>query len=139
MTTGIKDEIRAAGRRMTRTRQAVLTVLESTRYPLSPVEIHAQLKKKNVAIDPVTVYRNLAALKELGLVTQLELHHEGRFRYEIKQGRDHHHHIRCNSCGRIADLLMCPLKKLTAVIEKETRFIVGDHSLEWSGWCPKCQ
>ena len=139
MKANLKDEIRAAGKRMTRTRQAVLSVLEGAKYPLSPTELYAQLQERNVAIDLVTVYRNLATLKELGLVTQLELHQEGQFRYEIKEGREHHHHIRCKSCGRIVDLLLCPLKKLTALIEQETRFVVGDHSLEFSGWCPKCQ
>ena len=124
---------------MTRTRRAVLSVLEQSQYPLSPTELYAQLKKRKVAIDLVTVYRNLVTLKELGLVTQLELHQEGQVRYEMKEGRQHHHHIRCKSCGRIVDLLLCPLKKLTAVIEKETRFVVGDHSLEFSGWCPRCQ
>lgn len=135
----VKDEIRASGKRMTRTRRAVLSVLEQSQYPLSPTELYAQLKKRKVAIDLVTVYRNLVTLKELGLVTQLELHQEGQVRYEMKEGRQHHHHIRCKSCGRIVDLLLCPLKKLTAVIEKETRFVVGDHSLEFSGWCPRCQ
>ena len=135
----VNDEIRASGKRMTRTRRAVLSVLEHSQYPLSPTELYAQLKKRKVAIDLVTVYRNLVTLKELGLVTQLELHQEGQVRYEMKEGRQHHHHIRCKSCGRIADLLLCPLKKLTAVIEKETRFVVGDHSLEFSGWCPRCQ
>ena len=139
MKANLKDEIRAAGKRMTRTRQAVLSVLEGAKYPLSPTELYSQLQERNVAIDLVTVYRNLATLKELGLVTQLELHQEGQFRYEIKEGREHHHHIRCKSCGRIVDLLLCPLKKLTALIEQETRFVVGDHSLEFSGWCPKCQ
>lgn len=135
----VKDEIRASGKRMTRTRRAVLSVLERSQYPLSPTELYAQLKKHKVAIDLVTVYRNLVTLKELGLVTQLELHQEGQVRYEMREGRQHHHHIRCKSCGRIVDLLLCPLKKLTAVIEKETRFVVGDHSLEFSGWCPRCQ
>lgn len=135
----VNDEIRASGKRMTRTRRAVLSVLEQSQYPLSPTELYAQLKKRKVAIDLVTVYRNLVTLKKLGLVTQLELHQEGQARYEMKEGRQHHHHIRCKSCGRIADLLLCPLKKLTAVIEKETRFVVGDHSLEFSGWCPRCQ
>ena len=135
----VNDEIRASGKRMTRTRRAVLSVLEQSQYPLSPTELYAQLKKRKIAIDLVTVYRNLVTLKELGLVTQLELHQEGQVRYEMKEGRQHHHHIRCKSCGRIVDLLLCPLKKLTAVIEKETRFVVGDHSLEFSGWCPRCQ
>jgi len=139
MKASAKDEIRASGKRMTRTRKAVLAVLESTKYPLSPAELYARLKKQNVAIDPVTVYRNLSALKSIGLVRQIKLHQEEQFRYEMKEGREHHHHIRCKSCGRIEDLLLCPLKKLTSMIQRETRFLVGDHSLEFSGWCPKCQ
>lgn len=139
MKTSITNEIRASGKRMTRTRLAVLSMLESTKYPLSPAELYARLKKQNVAIDPVTVYRNLNALKAIGLVRQLKLHQEEQFRYEMKEGREHHHHIRCKSCGRIEDLLLCPLKKLTAMIERETRYVVGDHSLEFSGWCPTCQ
>ena len=139
MKMTLTDELRAAGKRMTRTRKAVLSALETSKYPLSATDLHAQIKSQKVAIDLVTVYRNLTALKELGLVTQLELHQEGQFRYEIKKGREHHHHIRCKSCGCIVDLLLCPLKKLTAMIEEETRFVVGDHSLEFSGWCPKCQ
>ena len=139
MSASVKDEIRASGKRMTRTRQAVLAVLESTKYPLSPAELYARLRKQNVAIDPVTVYRNLSALKSIGLVRQIKLHQEEQFRYEMKQGREHHHHIRCKSCGKIEDLLLCPLKKLTSMIQRETRFLVGDHSLEFSGWCPKCQ
>lgn len=139
MSTSIKDEIRAAGKRMTRTRIAVLSVLESTKYPLSPAELYARLRRQNVAIDPVTVYRNLSALKSIGLVRRIKLHQEEQFRYEMKEGREHHHHIRCKSCGKIEDLLLCPLKKLTSMIQRETRFLVGDHSLEFSGWCPKCQ
>ena len=139
MKASAKDEIRASGKRMTRTRLAVLSVLESTKYPLSPAELYARLKKQNVAIDPVTVYRNLSALKSIGLVRQIQLHQEEQYRYEMKEGREHHHHIRCKSCGKIEDLLLCPLKKLTSMIQRETRFLVGDHSLEFSGWCPKCQ
>lgn len=139
MKTSVTDEIRASGKRMTRTRQAVLAVLESTKYPLSPAELYARLRKQNVAIDLATVYRNLSALKSIGLVRQVKLHQEEQFRYEMKEGREHHHHIRCKSCGKIEDLLLCPLKKLTAMIQRETRFLVGDHSLEFSGWCPKCQ
>lgn len=139
MKANVKDEIRAAGKRVTRTRQAVLAVLESTKYPLSPLELHARLKKQSIAIDPVTVYRNLHALKTIGLVRRIKLHQDDQFRYEMKEGRAHHHHIRCRSCGKIEDLLLCPLKKLTSMIERETRFLVGDHSLEFSGWCPECQ
>ena len=107
--------LRATGRRMTRTRKAVLSLLEGTQQPLSASEIFLRLQKEQVAIDLVTVYRTVNVLKELGLVVQLDLHKEGQSRYEIKEGRKHHHHIRCQMCGKIVDLLLCPLKKIDQV------------------------
>ena len=130
--------LRAEGRRLTRPRKAILDVLEKSKYPLSAADVHARLKREQVAADLVTVYRTLAVLKKLGLIAQVELG-EGQFRYETRHGREHHHHIRCRGCGRIADLMLCPLKKLTALVERETRFTVEEHSLEFFGWCPKCR
>jgi Fe2+ or Zn2+ uptake regulation protein len=139
MRITLNDGLRASGRRLTRTRKAVLSVLERAKYPLSPSELYDRLKKAQVPIDLVTVYRTLSVLKELGLVSRCELHHEGQSRYELREGREHHHHIRCETCGKIVDLLLCPLKKLQALIEKETQFVVNEHSLEFSGFCPKCR
>lgn len=139
MKNALNEGLRATGRRLTRTRRAVLNVLERAKYPLTTSEVFERLQKAHVSIDLVTVYRTLSVLKELGLISQLELHQEGQFRYELKEGREHHHHIRCRTCGKIADFLLCPLKKLQALIEKETQFTVSEHSLEFSGLCPKCQ
>ena len=139
LENSISQGLRATGRRMTRTRKAVLELLERTHQPLSATEIFSQLQDAHVAIDLVTVYRTVNVLKEFGLVAQLDLHQEGQSRYEIKEGRTHHHHIRCQICGIIVDLLLCPLKKLTKLIEERTQFIVDDHTLEFSGFCPKCQ
>ncbi|MGD9852137.1 MAG: Fur family transcriptional regulator [Nitrospirales bacterium] len=138
-TAGLKKGLKATGRRVTRTRQAVLGLLERTAQPLSATEIFEQLQTENVAIDLVTVYRTVHVLKELGFVAQIELHHEGQARYEIKEGREHHHHIQCQICGAIVDLLLCPLKKITKLIESQTKFIVDDHTLEFTGLCPRCQ
>lgn len=131
--------LHATGRRLTRTRSAVLKVLEKTQYPLSASELYEKLEKEKISIDLATVYRNLIVLRDLGFISQLELHHEGQFRYEVQQGREHHHHIRCRGCGQIVDLLLCPLKKLTLLIEKETQYVVHEHTLEFGGLCPKCQ
>jgi Fur family ferric uptake transcriptional regulator len=135
----IKKGLRATGRRMTRTRQAVLALLERTRQPLSATEIFDRLHQEKVSIDLVTVYRTLHVLKDLGLIVQLDLHQEGLSRYELKEGRKHHHHIRCQICGHIVDLLLCPLKKVTKLIEQQTQFTVDDHTLEFTGLCPECQ
>jgi Fur family ferric uptake transcriptional regulator len=124
---------------MTRTRQAVLALLERTRQPLSATQIFERLHQDKVSIDLVTVYRTLHVLKDLGLVVQLDLHQEGLSRYELKEGRKHHHHIRCQICGHIVDLLLCPLKKVTKLIEQQTQFTIDDHTLEFTGLCPECQ
>ena len=139
MKTTLNEGLRASGRRLTRTRRAVLSVLERAKYPLSPSELYDRLQKAEVSIDLVTVYRTLSVLTQLGLVSRCELHQEGQSRYEMREGREHHHHIRCETCGKIVDLLLCPLKKLQGLIEKETQFVVNEHSLEFSGLCPKCQ
>lgn len=138
-TAGLRKGLKATGRRVTRTRQAVLSLLERTAQPLSATEIFEKLQEENVAIDLVTVYRTVHVLKELGFVAQIELHQEGQARYEIKEGREHHHHIQCQMCGAIVDLLLCPLKKITKLIESQTNFIVDDHTLEFTGLCPRCQ
>jgi Fe2+ or Zn2+ uptake regulation protein len=105
---------------------------------MSVSEIHALLKRGNIAVDLVTIYRTLSVFKQLGMVSRVEFQ-EGQFRYELCQGRAHHHHIRCEGCGRIEDLMLCPLKKVMALVERETQFLVKDHSLEFIGWCPQCR
>jgi Fe2+ or Zn2+ uptake regulation protein len=130
--------LQGKGCRLTRPRKAILDVLEGARYPLSASDVHTTLKRDRIAVDLVTVYRTLNVLKSLGLVIQVELQ-EGQSRYELRHGREHHHHIQCRGCGRIVDLMLCPLKKLTALVERETRFLVEGHALEFFGWCPKCR
>lgn len=138
MAVTLAAGLRARGRRLTRTRKAILEVLERARFPLTAADVHRLLTEAGVSADLVTVYRTLNVLKDLGLVAPIELQ-EGQFRYEIRHGRDHHHHIRCRGCGKIADLALCPLKKLAALIEEKTRFRVDGHALEFFGWCPKCR
>ncbi len=139
LETTIRKGLRETGRRLTRTRKAVLALLERTHEPLSASEIFSRLQQDQVVIDLVTVYRTVNVLKELGLVLQLDLFQEGQSRYELKEGRKHHHHIQCQICGKIVDLLLCPLKKLTKLIEAQTQFVVDDHTLEFTGFCPQCQ
>ena len=136
--SALMNGLKGRGLRLTRPRKAILQVLQNSQYPLSASEVHVRLKQSKSAADLVTVYRTLTVLKELDLISQVEFQ-EGQFRYEVRHGREHHHHIRCRKCGRIADLMICPLKKLTALVERETSFLVEGHALEFFGWCPKCR
>jgi Fe2+ or Zn2+ uptake regulation protein len=138
MATTIVSRLKAGGKKLTKARKAILAILEENALPVTASEVHAALAKANTAADLVTVYRNLAMLQELGLVNAVGFH-EGQMRYEVRHGRAHHHHIQCRGCGKIVDLMLCPLKKLTQLIERRTRFSVDGHALEFFGWCPQCR
>jgi len=138
LATTLSAGLQTGGRRLTRPRKAILEVLARSQYPLSVSEVRTTLTRESLSVDLATIYRTLTMLKEMGLISQVEFQ-EGQFRYELRHGREHHHHIRCRGCGRIADLMLCPLKKLTALVERETRFLVEGHALELFGWCPQCQ
>ena len=138
MPASILESLKAGGKKLTKPRKALLEILESSPMPITAAEVHARLRKKRHVIDLVTVYRNLAMLQELDLVNPVGLH-EGQMRYEVRHGREHHHHIQCRGCGLIVDLLLCPLKKLTDLVERQTKFAVEGHALEFFGWCPQCR
>ncbi len=129
--------LKAGGKKLTKPRMAILKILRESPLPITAAEVHERLKKAHRAADLVTVYRNLAMLQELGLIEPVGFH-EGQTRYEVRHGRRHHHHIQCRGCGRIADLMLCPLNKLTELVERRTRFTVDSHALEFFGWCPEC-
>lgn len=138
MASSILDSLKAGGKKLTKPRKAILAILEQSPLPITAADVHDRLKKQQRPVDLVTVYRNLAMLQELGLVTPVGLH-EGQMRYEVRHGREHHHHIQCRGCGKIVDLMLCPLKKLTQMVEERTRFSVESHALEFFGWCPQCR
>jgi len=138
MGRSILDSLKAGGKKVTKPRKAILGILEQNPLPITVAEIHERLKKAKMPADLVTIYRNLAMLQELGLVNPVGLH-EGQMRYEVRHGREHHHHIQCRGCGQIVDLMLCPLKKLTELVERQTKFSVDSHALEFFGWCPQCR
>lgn len=138
MGESILESLKAGGKKLTKPRKALLEILESSPLPITAAEVHARLRKGRHVADLVTVYRNLTMLQELGLVNPVGLH-EGQMRYEVRHGREHHHHIQCRGCGLIVDLLLCPLKKLTDLVERQTKFSVEGHALEFFGWCPQCR
>ncbi len=138
MEHSILESLKAGGKKLTKPRKAILSILEQSALPITVAEIHERLKKAKMPADLVTIYRNVAMLQELGLVNPIGLH-EGQMRYEVRHGREHHHHIQCRGCGQIVDLMLCPLKKLTELVERQTKFAVDSHALEFFGWCPQCR
>lgn len=104
-TTSPTTALREAGLRKTAPRLAVLGVLEDADAPLSHAEVAERLGGD--ALDRVTIYRNLLALTEAGLVRRTDVgDHVWRFE-RMRAGRAHdaaHPHFVCSDCGTVSCL-----------------------------------
>lgn len=93
--------------------------------------------RKKLTINKTTAYRELDFLVTQGIIREVQLEHD-RKRYELVSG-EHHHHIRCLTCGVVQDVhIPNELTKAANHIRKQTGFTVYDHSLEFVGYCNNC-
>ena len=128
--------LKACGMKQTKSRQAVLQVLESAQGPLTAEEIFDQAR----AFAPVsltTVYRSLSALCAGGFLMK-NLSQDGLAYYQVK-GRQHKHYLICTQCGKNIPIDGCPLETLERELSRQTGFSITGHSLELFGLCPACR
>lgn len=85
--------------------------------------------------DYSSVFRATVALEHAGVIDRVDLG-DGRSHYELRD--DHHEHVRCESCGRIAEVRGCVVDDASARIEANTGFRVNSHQLVFIGLCPDC-
>jgi Fur family transcriptional regulator, ferric uptake regulator len=123
--------------RNTNQRRAILNALQTAPGPLTPQEVLERAQDDSEHLGLATVYRNLNALSEQGDIIAVHLPNDVP-RYEMA-GRGHHHHFRCETCGKVFELEgSCPV----AVLEGVTLpggFKVQGHELTLYGVCSRCQ
>jgi Fur family ferric uptake transcriptional regulator len=123
--------------RQTVQRRAILQALDEASGPLTPSEVLERAAHHHNALGLATVYRNLNALEAHGEVVAVHLPNEST-RFELA-GRGHHHHFRCEACGRVFELhATCPVAVLQGVT-LPGGFEVRDHALTLYGLCPDCR
>lgn len=122
-------------------RTAISNILNKAKKPIDAVEIIEKLKRKNIRIDRVTVYRNINLLVNKGLVCKVEFN-EGKYRYE-SASLPHHHHIICTQCGKINDIesdsLHNEIDKISKTVCVNFNFEIKEHKVEFFGKCKTCK
>lgn len=81
-------------------RLAVLKVLDCHGHPTMD-ELYATIKTEHPSISLATVYKNVNALKEAGVVVEVNMPN-GKSRYDIYMHP--HIHVVCKKCGAIKDM-----------------------------------
>jgi Fur family transcriptional regulator, ferric uptake regulator len=85
--------------------------------------------------DYSSVFRAVGVLEGKGHIQRIDLG-DGLSRYEAR--RDHHEHVRCDRCGRVAEVQGCVVEGAAREIERSTGYRLTSHSLVFSGVCPEC-
>ncbi|OGK21309.1 hypothetical protein A3C23_02260 [Candidatus Roizmanbacteria bacterium RIFCSPHIGHO2_02_FULL_37_13b] len=125
------------GYRFTRPRRLIFEVLEQHIKPVSTQDIFQFLKKRNKYIDLTSIYRTLDLMKKATIVNEIEFG-DGKKRYELVKGKNHHHHLVCKNCGDVEDIEIRE-EKLMKALKIETDFKIEKHTLEFFGLCDKCK
>lgn len=123
--------------KLTRQREIIFHALNS--YPghhLSAEDIYEIVHEQYPKVGLATVYRTLELFCMLAIVQKLDLG-DGCLRYELYPL--HHHHLICNSCGKVIEFKGSLADTLGTIIDAKTDFSVQDYRLYIYGYCKDCQ
>jgi Fur family ferric uptake transcriptional regulator len=128
--------LRSAGQKVTPQRLLILGCLRHAGGHVTAGQILAEAKRSYPYIDASTVYRTLAAAKDLRLVSETNLG-SGDNLFEWL-GADRHHHLICRQCGQVASLEEAHLDQLGAALERDTGFHADLDHIAIFGTCKNC-
>lgn len=129
--------IKKNGNRLTKQREVIIDALTSFSTPKTAAEIFTYLRKHQVRVDLVSIYRTLNLLSRIGVIHEFEFG-EGKKRYEIMSEEKHHHHFVCESCGTV-DQINIDEQKLIDQVSSNNTYTIRRHSLEFFGLCADCK
>lgn len=134
-----KDRLRKAGYKFTQPRRRVADVLIESDSHLSAPEIIDLVSEKDTSIGRMSVYRTLELYTRLGFIRP-SFQDGANARYIVVLD-GHHHHLVCQSCGRVVhfDDIACPVTELEAHLSENYGFNIKGHLLEFFGTCTECK
>jgi Fe2+ or Zn2+ uptake regulation protein len=125
----ITRAIQKQGGRLTVPRKKIITHLGTAKKPQTISEIAGEC-----GLDEVSVYRNIAYLKSIGFLEEIQTP-EGARRFALTE--DHHDHIVCTDCGFIAHVA-CDERKQHAHPSHRDFAHITTHTLTYYGTCAHC-
>jgi Fur family transcriptional regulator, ferric uptake regulator len=122
--------------RNTKQRRLILNELRGVTSHPTAQELYNMVISKLPGISLSTVYRNLEAMVEQGIVHKLDNSGgKSRFDGDIQP----HSHIHCLSCGSVHDAAAPPDSLMEDYKVQLDEFEVVSWRLDFHGICPECQ
>ncbi len=120
-------------------RRAVIELLAEQDCCLTAQEIFDRLRADNRRVGIASVYRVLELLTSEGLLQRIDLG-SGISRFEpVRSGGEHHHHLVCDSCGKVEAFEDPGLERAIHRVEETSGYAVAGHDVVLHGACTDCR
>jgi len=120
--------------KVTPQRLGILTLMHSTGH-IDVEELYARIKKQFSSISLATLYKNINAMLQSSLITEVKVPHT-KSKYEIT--KEPHVHLLCQNCNEFIDLEL-NIDCLTNEASLKSHYQFIDSNIVLSGICEKCQ
>ena len=126
------------GLKSTRQREVILDEFLRVGSHITTEELYRRLRRKTRQIGYATVHRTLKLFAECGIAEQRHFG-DGQARYEASDLDEHHDHLICVTCGRIAEFEDPRIERLQEEVARQHGFSIERHRLELYGCCESCR
>jgi Fur family transcriptional regulator, ferric uptake regulator len=132
----VMELLRSRGLRMTPQRRAIVFEVMRTQGHIAPADVARKVQGEMPGVNASTVYRTLALLEEIGVLSHAHLESGAEYHRTEEAG---HVHLTCSSCGAEDDLSIDEAQALQKVVERHRGFEPDLTHFAISGLCAACQ
>jgi Fur family transcriptional regulator, ferric uptake regulator len=132
----VMELLRSRGLRMTPQRRAIVFEVMRTQGHIAPADVARKVQSEMPGVNASTVYRTLALLEEIGVLSHAHLESGAEYHRTEEAG---HVHLTCSSCGAEDDLSIDEAQALQKVVERHHGFEPDLTHFAISGLCAACQ
>lgn len=135
----VRERLWEREQRFTTGRRQIVDAIVEADGPVTLPELLA----KQPALAQSSAYRNLSIMEEAGIVRRL-VHGTEHAHFELAEDlTEHHHHLICESCGTIRDIMLTPRleRSLDSAFDGVARaegFSPRHHAIDIYGHCAAC-
>lgn len=121
--------------RLSPQRREIVSATATLRGAFTVEELSRAARARDEGIGTATVYRAVAALEASGWLERVGERDGSALYAHCHAGQRHHHHVVCESCGRV-EATECPV---TVASEAHSDgFRITRHEVTLYGICPAC-
>lgn len=133
---GLAETLRAAGLRVTATRERVYAAVTESPHS-TPDALIERVNATQPTIPPSSVYRALECLEEVGVVSHTHLDHRAPT-YHLADHAQHLHLV-CRVCGAVAESPAGLADGLVAELAQRHGFVADVTHMAIQGECSQCR